>query len=93
MCLICHIFIDLLGVDNKGPQGLMLLWPFSDIFFYPSLDLYPSIFNMHGNVVPLKSLIIVIISELGITCLIGLPFFILAMISKKIKCSSLYLKR
>lgn len=72
-CITCHILMDLLSVDQRGPQGLMLWWPFSTIFLYPAIDLYPSAVDTNGTIPPSYSLLKIMIQEASITCIIGLP--------------------
>jgi membrane-bound metal-dependent hydrolase YbcI (DUF457 family) len=83
-CLMCHIGIDLLGVDERGPQGLMLLWPFSNDFFYPAINLYPSTADKYGNILPLSSLVVIAYKEFMITILAGSLIFSSVFLTNKI---------
>lgn len=70
-CLLCHIFLDLLGVDHYGPKGLMLFWPISYNFYHLDFNILHSIVDASKNFLPLQTIISVLLREILLIGLAG----------------------
>ena len=47
LLIFSHLIIDLFTRDNLSPYGIMVLWPFSRTYFYPSFLIFTEI-NREG---------------------------------------------
>jgi membrane-bound metal-dependent hydrolase YbcI (DUF457 family) len=72
VCLLSHVLLDLLGVDKRGPQGLMLFWPFTHEFYYPAINLFPSPVDGNGNILSIRALTQIAYREVILICMTGL---------------------
>jgi len=84
ICLICHIGMDLLTVDEYGPQGLMLFWPLSNTFFYPDIPLFDSVMDKHGSILDISLLLLIAVKEISIVFFIGLLLWLFVFTTKRL---------
>ena len=77
VCLLFHIGMDMICADKYGPKGLMLFWPLSTHFFHTDLNVFASIADNNGVILPVKSLILVALREIAVVAAIGIPALIL----------------
>lgn len=83
-CLLVHVGLDMLGADYKGPQGLMLFWPLSDMFYYADIGIFPAIMDFRVNAKAFMPLLFIFIKEIIVIGLGVIGLFSVMCLYRKI---------